>query len=158
MLLRSLRLRSSFVLVAGLVAGALASVPTVAEARLPAAGKPAFKAGDPEGFWVWRDDAGWHVRATTGKAQHAFRGVLRAKAITDVSVTRNTLLTHVTATDDVLRFEFDLFAGGMDGFDFKTADPCISFELRIDTKPQPARVHVGAGGKSPELFPFDACQ
>ena len=148
-----LRLRSWSFLFAALAA----SLPAVALARLPAAGKPTFKASDPEAFWLWHDEAGWHLRATTGKAQHGFRGVLRAKGITDVSVTRPTLLTKVTATGDTLRFDYDLFAGGTEGFDFKSDDKCLSVEMRLDNKPQPDHLHVGSAGTAAAIFPVDVC-
>ncbi|MSP62342.1 MAG: hypothetical protein EXR72_18820 [Myxococcales bacterium] len=136
----------------------LTTVAAPAEARKAAAGKPAFKAGDPEAIWIWHDAAGWHLRTTTARRTHAFRGVVRGQGFSEVKATRKTLDAKVIVLGDAsIRFDFDSFEG-IDGFDWKAAGPCTTWELRIDGRPMAERVHVGATGESPSVMPFDACE
>ena len=143
-------LRSIFVL-------ALALAPLPALAKSAATGKPAFKAGDPPGYWIWADDSGWHLRATTGKAQHTFRGVINAEAVTGVTVTRTALNQRLQASAKQIKFEFDLFSG-VDGLDWQSPSRCLTFELRLDGKADPSQIHDGQKGEPPADILFDACR
>jgi hypothetical protein len=145
-------IRTSFVLFA-LVAAA-----GTAHARKAAEGKPQFKPGDPEAFWVWHDAAGWHMRATTpAKKQHGFHGVIRAQGISELKPTAKSLGGKVRLEGSAIRFEFDLFEGA-DGFDWKQNEPCVALELKIDKQAKVERIFVGAKAESPSAMPFDACQ
>jgi hypothetical protein len=128
-----------------------------AQAKKATAGKPEFKAGDPPAFWLWSDDAGWHLRATTAKKQHAFRGVLRQAGVAAVKTTRPALASKVRYEAGALRFDFDLFEG-VDGIDWQSAEPCITVELKLDGLNQPASVKVGQKAESPSALPFEACR
>lgn len=143
-----------------LIAAALALVSlfgVAAHAKKAAAGKPEFKAGDPPGFWLWSDDTGWHLRATTEKKQHTFRGVLRQAGVTAIKTTRPGLAAKVRYEAGALRFEFDLFEG-VDGIDWQAAEPCVTVELRLDGLYKPAAVKVGQKADSPSALPFEACK
>lgn len=146
----------SLLLVAALV---VASLPLAALARKAAQGKPSFRAGDPQAFWLWFDDAGWHLRATGGKDQHSFHGLLRATGgFTGVKPTRPQLFRKIDLDPEALRFDFDLGKDGLEGFDWQQADPCVIAELKLDQRPDNGRVHVGLRGEVPEAFPFIACR
>lgn len=130
------------------------------EASKPAEGMPAFKAGDPEAFFIWHDINGWHLRVTTPKKKwHAFQGVVRAlgNPITNVKATRPALASKLQTTNKAVFFDFEIFEG-IDGFDWNTDERCMTIELRIDKLPQPSRIHVGAKGETPVAMPFDACK
>jgi|SRR5579871_4805080 len=127
-------------------------------ARTPAAGRPAYKANDPPAFFLWSDDAGWHLRVTNPKkTQHTFHGVIRGKGLREVKPSRPGLAAKQQSTDAVLRFEFDSFDGD-DGFDWKSESECVTLELKLDGKADPAKIHVGANAASPTAMPFDACR
>ena len=44
----------------------------------PAGKPPQLRAGAPARLYVWRDEAGWHIRSTTADKQHEFQGTVRA--------------------------------------------------------------------------------
>lgn len=131
-----------------------------AAAKNDAKGMPAFKAGDPEAYFIWHDAAGWHLRVTTPKKRwHAFQGVVRtlSQAITDVKPTRAPLAAKLQTTGKAIHFDFEIFEG-IDGFDWQTNEECLIVELRIDKQSMIERVHVGAKGETPLAMPFSACR
>ena len=136
----------------------VAALAGVAAAKKFGAGKPAYKDGDPEAMYLWHDAAGWHWRGTTGGKQHAFHGVIQGTGFSDLKVTRPGLEPRIRVVDgNTIRFDFDLFKGS-DGFDWQATGACLTPELTLDGKQQPARVHVGPEGWTPVAFPFDACR
>lgn len=141
-----------------LVVFACCAVAGVAIAKKAAAGRQAFQADGPPGYYVWSDDAGWHLRFTTPKKQqHTLHGVVRSQGVSDVKATRSVLASKITSTDTAVRFEFDVFEGA-DGFDWKTTGPCVTLELKYDKKADPSVIHVGAKSEVPSAMPFDACR
>lgn len=141
-----------------LVVLAVAQWSGITLAKKPAAGRPAFKNDDPEAFWIWSDDSGWHLRGSVPKKQsHKFHGVIRSQGISDAKGSRPSLSSALQATATSIRFEFTLSEGG-DGFDWKTTAQCVTLELKIDDKPQPANIHIGEKAESPTAMPFDACR
>ena len=150
--------RSSSRIVALVVAAAFVSGPLPAHAAPSAAGKPTYKASDPQAVFLWVDHDGWHLRTIAGDKQHNVRGVLRGKGFAELSVTRKALGPKVQLSDDTLRFDFDVFPGAVDGFDWKGPCACISIEMRVNNlTPKPGRVKVGARGEAVNLFPGDIC-
>ena len=137
--------------------GAVAATGGVAFAKKNANGQPAFKAGDPEAFWIWFAQAGWHLRATTAKKQHTFRGVVRGDGIGQLKATRPALSSKLNAFGNQVKFEFDLFTG-VDGFDWQQTEECATFELRLDGQARPDRIHVGGSGEQPSEVLFIACK
>lgn len=141
-----------------LAAFVFCAVTGVALAKKAAAGRPAFQPNDPPGWFIWSDDAGWHLRFTSPKKQqHALHGVVRSKGVSEVKPTRAALSSKLQTSDAAIRFDFDVFDGG-DGFDWKTTDPCVTLELKTDGKADPALIHVGAKSEVPSAMPFDACR
>ena len=67
------------------------------------------------------------------------------------------LASKISASDKVVRFEFDVFKSTVDGFDWKAGPGCVTIEMRFDGKSQPAKVRLGAKGEAASLFPMDAC-
>jgi hypothetical protein len=147
-------MRLSRLLVGAALAAALAAP---AFAKKATAGKPAFKAGDPPAFWLWSDETGWHLRATTEKKQHGFHGVLRQPGVTGIKATKPALSSKVSYSAGAIRFEFDLFEG-VEGFDWQSGEPCITVELKLDDKALPQAIKVGAKAESPGAIPFEACR
>jgi hypothetical protein len=143
--------------IAALVAVVVAGLAGAALAKKNAAGQPAFKAGDPEAFWIWHDGAGWHLRVTTGKKRHKYHGLVRGEGLAEAKATKKALGPNITATEKVVRFEFEA-AEGTEGFDWKAAGPCTTYELKIDGQALPDKIHVGAHGETPSAMPFDACE
>ena len=143
--------------VAGL---ALAVVEGAALARKYPAGRPNFKAGDTEAYYVWYDGSTWHLRGTSGtKETHAFHGVIRAPGgVSSVTPTRQGIMKKIDVTGESLRFDFDVTRGTVEGFDWRQTAPCFTGELKLDSKVQPTLVHVGLRADSVDMVPFDACR
>ena len=74
-------------LLAGILLLALTSstLPMLSEvqaggAGLDPQGRPkGFHAGDSVRYAIWHDDRGWHVRTTTAKREHVFKGHIRVE-------------------------------------------------------------------------------
>jgi hypothetical protein len=127
-------------------------------AKKQAEGRPTFKADGPEAFWIWHDRGGWHLRVSApARSKHAYHGVIRGDGLGAIKVTRKSLAPNVTIADGILRFDLEVGAGG-EGFDWQSSGPCTTYELKLDGKPRPDRIHVGATAESPAAMPFDACQ
>jgi hypothetical protein len=144
--------------VAALALCTVAALAAPALARKAAAGQPAFKAGDPEAYFLWHDATGWHLRVTTGpgKKKHKFHGVIRGEGIADPKATTKALGPHIAHAPTVVRFEFEA-AEGTEGFDWKASSSCVTPELKIDDQALPEKIHVGAKSETPSAMPFDAC-
>ena len=142
----------------------------VALAGKHAAGKPSVVAAEPPAFWIWYDNAGWHLRGSVGKAKHTFTGYIRARGgMSGIKPTRPGLLRTQVNDPEGVQFEFELSGenakgpaankGVVEGIDWQqSGDECLTSELKIDGKQQPARVFVGLRSETPDLFPFLSCR
>jgi hypothetical protein len=148
---------AALVAVAGV---ALAAVEGAALAKKYAPGRPNFKAGDPEAYYIWYDDGGWHLRGTSGtKDKHTFHGVIRAPGgLSSVKPTREGLMKRIDISGESLRFEFEVGKGMVDGFDWQQTHACFTGEIKLDGKVQPSRVFVGLRSDVVDLVPFYACR
>lgn len=136
----------------------------VALAARHAVGKPAITAAEPPSYWIWYDNAGWHLRGSVGKAKHTFTGYIRARGgLAGFKPTRPGLLRSQVNDPEGVHFEFELSGatpkGAVEGFDWQqSGDECLTSELQLDGKPQAARVFVGMRAETPDIFPFLSCK
>lgn len=156
---RSLRLSTLSLLAVLFLAVAAGS----ALAAKHAVGRPSIKAAEPPAMWIWYDNAGWHFRGSVGKGKHTFLGYVRARGgMSGVKATKEGLMKSQTLETEGVRFEFELTGkekGAVEGFDWQqSGDECVTAELQIDGKQQPARVFVGLQSEVPDMFPFLACR
>jgi hypothetical protein len=123
------------------------------------AGRPAFEAGSPESYWVWHDEAGWHLRTTTARKPHHFHGWVEPVGgiITDLHATRTEWGDRIRLVPRGIEFDFET-DGGEDGFDWRVSSGCNRFDLRVDGAERPGLVHVGAEGHHPDHIPFARCR
>jgi hypothetical protein len=126
-------------------------------------GKPDnFEPGKPAAYFVWHDRDGWHLRTTTARKLHRFRGTIEVDSgeITE-------LLNHnseargpdwARRSRDKKKVTFDLKTDGQaDGLNFKVSDNAetVTFSLNVDEGGAPTkRIFVGAQGRPPEASEF----
>jgi hypothetical protein len=122
-------------------------------------GAPAIGPGIVRGYFVWHDDAGWHVRWTTKGVRHQFSGTLSCRGefreFVPVSADRRD---WISLQADRRRAAFDTITGsGQDGFDFRLtpATRTVTFDLSIDgQRITPAEIFLGASMSNPRSNPF----
>jgi len=120
-------------------------------------GKPAFEAGQVLGAFVWRSEAGMHLRVTTPGKKHVFEGqVCSPKKIQlqqRVQLEKNDKLV-MGPKGHCLSFVFST-AGGIDGLDFKGLGRALSFEIKVDDKKlSKDKIWIGSGKLHPKHNPF----
>jgi len=152
----------------GLVAGELPA----ADELNPAGRPPQLRAGAPAQFYVWRDDAGWHIRSTTAANPHTFQGTVRAIGGTFASMelpqtegkkgkpkTRDAWV--ISADKQTLAIELRT-RGRIDGCDFHLSRDVryLDFDLRIDGESHPERIFIGKEGSHPAgaMFKLEAVE
>jgi len=150
--------RSSLpILLAGLLSTACSYARGVGVPDSLPGGRPGFAEGMPEGYWIWQDQQGWHLRITSDVPRH-FHG-----AVENVGIGRIKQVTPVGLAAQGVRSENGLIAfdmhvhGGVHGFDWKPASGCNRFELYIDGASRPLRVFLGGAEESPTRVPFAVC-
>jgi len=162
---RALAALGSIGLVAGLVLAA--PVPAQAATTAPAthatgcttgtvpaqfAGRPStLRAGQPAGYWIWHDKAGWHLVATHAtKQREVFSGVVRSSGTMHATGVK---LEHGVGGDSwvigpkrhTLMFRFTNY-GGIDALRIGAdCSATMSFTLYADgTKVDPSQIHLGS--------------
>jgi hypothetical protein len=153
-----MRARSIALLGAGL---ALAGCHLARGAGVPTpipVGRPEFTAGEPEGYWIWQDRAGWHLRTTSDMPHHFHGNVETVDGImSDFRPVGPIPPTSLAA--GTRRIEFDWNGrGGEVGFDWRVSSGCNRFEIYIDGTTRPLRVFLGGPGDSPYRVPFALCR
>jgi hypothetical protein len=158
-------------LVAGILTLALAAgVPMLTEVQagggsLDPRGRPkGFHAGETVRYAIWHDENGWHVRTTTAKREHVFKGHIRVEDGIFERIHSHDLEKEGKLRDwwkvgperHVVRFDFKTDRG-VDGIDFRVSRSArrIHFELHIDGRPEPGRVFVGRFDQHPGRIPFE---
>ena len=120
-------------------------------------GRPGFYAGMPEGYWIWQDQQGWHLRITCDVPRHfhgavanvGFGGIKQVKAV-------GTAARGLRSENGLIAFDMQV-EGGVHGFDWSPSSGCNRFELYIDGASRPLRVFLGGSEESPAHVPFAAC-
>ena len=151
---------------------ALAAALTVGEAKVGAVaaginpqGRPKnFKEGEVNGYAVWHDKKGWHLRTTTKKHEHHFRGQITVEGGTFAKAHSFHLEKEGRLEDHwklgkkrrTLTFDFKTDKG-IDGINFTVGKKAtaIRFALHVDGKNEPARVRIGSAGVRPGQIPFE---
>jgi hypothetical protein len=159
-------------LISGMVALVLATWvwPMLSEAETGGAaldprGKPkGFHTGATVRYAIWHNDNGWHLRTTTAKREHVFRGHIRVEGGTFERIYSHDLEKEGKLRDwwrvgpERHRVTFDFKTDrGLDGIDFRVSKSArrIHFELHIDGRPEPSHVFVGRFDQHPVAMPFD---
>jgi hypothetical protein len=142
---------------------ALSSAQTTAQGIDPQGKPKQFEAGELTGFAVWHSKKGWHVRTTTKKKEHHFRGTITVEGGTFVSVHPHDLEKGGKLADwwklgpkkRELKFEFKTDKG-IDGIDFHVSKEAkhIRFRLHFDGKHQKEHIFIGQSGAHPLHDPF----
>ncbi len=139
---------------AGLVA--CHSVRTVGRPDGIPEGRPPPEDTLAEGYRIWQDQDGCHLRASSdvrrrfqGEIEAAWGEVSGFRAVGDVA-------GHVETAPRTIRFDFFADAGGERGFDWRASSGCNRFEVYIDGDARPMRVLLPEG-TSPARVPFALC-
>ncbi len=137
----------------------------VAKDKLHVQGKPEkYNPGDIYCYAVWHDDDGWHLRCTTKKKEHHFKGtiVIKGGKFGDTKLVKGERKDRYRIGPERHKMEFDFTTDeAEDGIDFhagKEADS-IEWDLEIGgekggVKKQPDHVFVGKNGEHPDSIPF----
>lgn len=130
---------------------------TCSTGQLPAEikGRPAgFKAGLPDGFWIWRDSYGWHLRVTHDekKTKKVFTGsITSSEKLRSVRFRTEAGDRFVRSADGrSAAFRFTNY-GGVDGVDFAVGcSKDVTFRLFENGKSiDPVLIHLGSGDAHP---------
>lgn len=152
---------------AGLAAACLVGIASVgADDKVKAIdpqGKPAFEAGSGDLYAVWHDKHGWHLRTTTAKKQHRFRGTIKVDGGSIVKIhshhleKEGRLEDHWKVSKDKKEVVFDFETDkGIDGIGFHLSKEAkhVRFNLHIDGKHQAGKILIGHGKHHPQHDPF----
>jgi hypothetical protein len=136
----------------------LTAGPGVAKEARDWQGRPDFEQGESLGYFVWRDDDGWHVRWTTKGKRRTFAGTISCDgAFMNVEPVSKGQRDWVKRRGDgVIRFD-TVVEGGVDGVDFRLSPSAerITFDLEMDGRPvAPDLVRLGARKRRPASVPF----
>jgi hypothetical protein len=119
---------------------------------------PSLKPGLPDAWWVYQDDAGWHVRTTTDD-RHQMKGRVWVTTGKLASVKVTVLEKQDGVQSDAQSIDIDFDTDKvMDGVDFVlTGTKCAHFALLVDGKPEPKLIHLGASTMTPPSATFVLC-
>ncbi len=120
-------------------------------------------AGHPRSYFVWHDAHGWHLRSTTEKVKHQFKGHIEVEGGTIEKIHSYKLEKTGELADQWkldsskhgVKFDFET-DGGIDGINFHVSKDAksIRFKLLIDGKEQTEHIHIGRAGHHPKDNPF----
>jgi hypothetical protein len=122
-------------------------------------GRPAsFSAGGTDGYYVWHDDAGLHLRTTDSSGVFKYTGVLRTNGtFADVNAVRLEPDDRFEVLDGghALRFQF-ITAEGVDGLDFQVdGGTRVRFDLERDGhRIDASNIFLGEDAVHPTHNPF----
>lgn len=141
---------TGLVLLAALIAGSV----TLALALDPKGRPKGMGPNAPGGYYIWQDEKGWHLRATTGSQKHRFDGEIISEGGTISAVKQYREEPASWFKQQGNKITFDLTTDkNIDGIDFQ-ADGNITFKLRFDDREEASTIHVGANGENPASLPF----
>lgn len=111
-----------------------------------------LRAGSTDGYYVWHDQNGWHLRTTTPqRSAHVFTGrIVSSDDIRSVTMVRDENDDRVTVNGHTLSFRFVTYAG-IDGVNFRVGcTNSVTFELKQGGSRMPAyRIFLGHYGRAP---------
>ncbi|HEX5416042.1 MAG TPA: hypothetical protein VFZ25_10280 [Chloroflexota bacterium] len=118
---------------------------------------PANLAGSSDGYYVWRDVSGVHVRTTDTTGSYFYSGIIHTDGtLHAVQGYRMEPGDEVTRIDDHnLRFRF-VTHQGVDGVDFWVGSgSTLVFDLRQNGQEiSTSEIYLGANGIHPDSAPF----
>jgi len=111
------------------------------------------------GYWVWHEGEVWRVRTTAADHPHRFQGSVEGTSggIVEVRTDDAALLDHVAQVGNSVQFDYDAGDGTTHGFDARITGGCLRFDLLVDGKRRPERVHFGPGAEAPARLPAERC-
>jgi hypothetical protein len=121
-------------------------------------GRPPFHPGSREAYWIWHDEAAWHLRTTTASRMHRFHGWIEPidGQVTEIRPTRLDWGDRIHKRPRGIEFDFST-DGSEDGFDWRVSSGCNRFFLEVDGVPRPELTHLGGADTSPVEMPFRRC-
>ncbi len=132
----------------------------VSAARLPRLnGEPAaFEPGNSQGYFIWQDKEGVHVRTTTFGKEHIFSGVIRTDGkFSDVfgKLAQADDFFNVSDNQDKITFQFT-DAGQSSGIDFYFKNATyLNFSLSMDgDEINSDDIFIGKDGWHPASYKF----
>lgn len=136
----------------------------------------AFRAGQSRGYFIWRDQNGFHLWTTTRGQRHVFSGTIttdgdrfevKGQGLETRSDDAYARLFNSNRRDksdsvkldhdrDTIRFRFDNSGGGVDGINFRVAGGGkVKFDLYMDgNRIDPSEIYIGEEGWHPGRSAF----
>lgn len=99
-----------------------------------AEGMPNYTPGEDLGYFIWHDNAGWHIRFSADYSQHVFEGT-------------------ITANGDVTTFTRTVSGGEEKILDIGEYDS-VTFDILLDGEYTPGLVYIGTNNTNPADMPF----
>ncbi|HLZ08760.1 MAG TPA: hypothetical protein VKT80_09255 [Chloroflexota bacterium] len=122
-------------------------------------GRPAsFEAGSTDGYYLWHDDAGLHLRTTDSSGSFTYSGTLTTKStFTDVQLVlaEKDDSVQILNGGKEIQFQFKTFQG-IDGFDFRVVDgsPVELSLMQNGTLIDPSNIFLGQFSVHPDHNPM----
>lgn len=122
-------------------------------------GKPdAFDPGHSNGYFIWQDGKGLHLRATTPGPEHVFSGTISTDGTFEDVFGKSQGVDdgfHVNEDRDKITFTVTT-AGGSDGIDLHVSDGSyVGFNLSMNgADVNPANIFIGRDGWHPGSHKF----
>jgi hypothetical protein len=122
-------------------------------------GKPdAFNPGHSNGYFIWQDGKGLHLRTTTPGVEHVFSGTISTDGTFENVFGKSRGADdsfHVNGDHDKITFKFTS-TGGSDGIDLHVSDGSyVGFKLSMDEEDvDPANIFIGHDGWHPGSYKF----
>jgi len=124
-----------------------------------------FKAGEPARYAVWHTKGVWHLRTTTAKKPHHFKGKVFVEGGGTFDGIQSILLETKGKYEDYwvvhpkkheIAFDFKTDRG-VDGIDFEVTKDAktLHFNLHIDGKHYAEKIFIGKGNHHPDSDPFN---
>jgi hypothetical protein len=122
-------------------------------------GQPEITSGESNGYFIWSDDSGWHIRWTAKGKAHTFSGTVTTDiAFSTFKPVGKDKKDYVSKpSDNTIKFDARAEEGGKDGADFNLSPSAkkITFDLKIDGAAAPVKdIKMGKKKQSPATNPF----
>jgi hypothetical protein len=125
----------------------------------PASGPPNLSR-QGAGYAVWYVDGTWHLAAISRGEPHRFQGSVSglAGSIIELQPTRPELKDRVAVINGGVNFDLATAPRKRtQEISMRVAGGCARFDLYLDGRRRPERVHLGRRGLPARQIPFDYC-
>lgn len=122
-------------------------------------GRPEFAPGAANGYFVWKDGDGWHVRWTNkGEKKFRYEGTITTSGSFSrfEAVEKDRKDTIRKVSDDRIVFDAQT-QGKVDGVNFRTSpdSASVTFDLREDgSRADVEKIRIGRNKERPHKVPF----